>query len=77
MERMTIKVLTRNEVVEVISEEQNEVARLENVKRTPFDDFRYTERKKHIAKLQGILNRFPEDSVFYLHAGKPVNITEK
>lgn len=77
MEKMTIKVMTRNEVVEVITEDQKEVERLENVKRTPFDDFRYTERKKHIAKMQGILNRFPEDSVFYLHAGKPVNITEK
>lgn len=77
MEGIDIKVYTRNELVEIVAEEQREVERLENTKRTPFSDFRYEERKKHISKLQGLLSHYPQDEVFYLHAGKPVTITEK
>lgn len=51
MERIGIKVYTRNELVEIVAEGQREVERLENTKRTPFSDFRYEERKKHISKL--------------------------
>lgn len=77
MERINIQVMTRNEIVEVISKAQEKVDSLENAKRSQFEDFCYIESKKHIVQMQGILNRFPEDKVFYLHAGVPVNITEK
>lgn len=77
MERIDIKVYTRNELVELVADEQREVDRLEQTKRTPFGDFCYEERKKHISKLQGLLSHYPQDDVFYLHVGKPVTITEK
>lgn len=77
MERINIQVYTRNELIEIVADEQKKVDSLGNANRTPFGDFCYEGGKKHISKLQGLLSHYPQDEVFYLHAGKPVTITEK